>query len=43
MNDEILSFEGCIHFIPNALEAAGIEYMIGGAVAVWAWGNLGQP
>jgi hypothetical protein len=39
MNDEILSFEGFIHLILKALEAAGIEYMIGGAVAVWAWGE----
>ena len=22
-----------------ALEAAGVEYMIGGAMAVWAWGE----
>jgi len=27
----------------EALEAAGIEYLIGGALAAWAWGNLGLP
>lgn len=39
MNDEILSYEDFIHLVLEALEAAGIEYMIGGAVAAWAWGE----
>ena len=39
MNDEILSFEGFVQLVLEAIEAAGIEYMIGGAVAAWAWGE----
>jgi hypothetical protein len=39
MNDEILSFEGFVQLVLEAVEAAGIEYMIGGAVAAWAWGE----
>lgn len=39
MNDEILSYEGFISLVINALESAGISYMIGGAVAAWAWGE----
>ncbi len=43
MNDEILSYEGFIRLVLKALEAADIEYMIGGAVAAWAWENLVLP
>lgn len=39
MNDVILSYEGFVHLALKALESAGIEYMIGGAVAAWAWGE----
>ena len=39
MTDEILSFEGFVQLVLEAMEAAGIEYMIGGAVAAWAWGE----
>lgn len=39
MNDEILSYEGFVRLVLQALESAGIEYMIGGAVAAWAWGE----
>lgn len=39
MNKEILSFEGFIKLVLEAIEAAGIEYMVGGAVAAWAWGE----
>jgi hypothetical protein len=39
MNDEILSYEAFIHLVINALDTAGIDYMIGGAVATWAWGE----
>jgi len=28
-----------MRLVLDALEAAGVEYMIGGAVAVWAWGE----
>ena len=39
MNNEILSYEGFVRLVLDALESAGIEYMIGGAVAAWAWGE----
>lgn len=39
MNKEILSYEGFVRLVLEALEVAGIEYMIGGAVAAWAWGE----
>ena len=39
MNDEILSYEGFIRLVLDALESAGISYLIGGAVAAWAWGE----
>jgi len=39
MNNEILSYEGFIRLVLEALESAGIEYLIGGAVATWVWGE----
>ena len=39
MKDEILSFEGFVRLVLDAIETPGIEYMIGGAVAAWAWGE----
>jgi len=39
MSDEIMSYEDFIYQVIEALEAAGIMYMIGGAVATWAWGE----
>jgi hypothetical protein len=39
MNDEILGFEGFLGLVLEALEEAGIAYLIGGAVAAWAWGE----
>ena len=39
MNEEILSYEGFVRLVLQALESAGIQYMIGGAVAAWAWGE----
>jgi len=39
MNTEILSYEGFVRLVLDAIESAGIEYMIGGAVAAWAWGE----
>jgi hypothetical protein len=39
MNDAILSYEDFVHQVIEAMEAAGIAYMIGGAVAAWAWGD----
>ena len=39
MNDDYLSFEDFLKMILSVLEKAGIDYMIGGAVAVWTWGE----
>ena len=39
MSDGILGFEDFVRQVLEALDAAGIEYMIGGAVAAWAWGE----
>ena len=39
MNDQILSYEDFVRQVIAAMEAAGVAYMIGGAVAVWAWGE----
>lgn len=39
MNDQILGYEDFVHLVIAALDAAGVAYMIGGAVAVWAWGE----
>jgi hypothetical protein len=39
MNDEILSYQDFVSLVIQALEAAEVSYMIGGAVAAWAWGE----
>ena len=39
MTGEIITFERFIQQVIAAVEAAGIDYMIGGAVATWAWGE----
>ena len=39
MSGEILRYEDFIHLVIAALKAAGIDYLIGGAVAAWAWGE----
>ena len=39
MNDEIMGYEEFVLQVITAIEAAGVTYMIGGAVAVWAWGE----
>ncbi len=39
MSQEHLSFEEFISLILTALDRAGIDYMIAGAVAAWAWGE----
>ena len=39
MKKEIIDYEEFIHLVIAALEAADIEYLIGGAVAAWAWGE----
>lgn len=39
MKDEIISYQDFVRLVIQALEAADIQYMIGGAVASWAWGE----
>ncbi len=39
MNAKDLSFPDFVKQVIEALEEAAIEYMIGGALAVWAWGE----
>jgi hypothetical protein len=39
MTEKPLSYEEFVRQVIAAVEAAGIDYMIGGAVAVWAWGE----
>lgn len=39
MNAKDLSFPGFVKQVIEALEEVAIEYMIGGALAVWAWGE----
>jgi hypothetical protein len=39
LTGEIITFEKFIQQVIAALEAAGIDYLIGGAVATWAWGE----
>jgi hypothetical protein len=39
MQDKILGYDEFVHQVIAALDAAGIDYLIGGAVAAWAWGE----
>ena len=39
MNASPLDITGFLKLIIEALEAAGVEYLIGGAIAEWAWGE----
>ena len=39
MKDDILRYEDFVRQVIAAVEAAGVSYMIGGAVAAWAWGE----
>lgn len=39
MTSEILNFEDFIDLVLRALEEARVDYLIGGAVAAWAWGE----
>jgi hypothetical protein len=39
MNTDYLNFEEFLKMILYVLEKAGIDYMVGGAVAVWPWGE----
>jgi hypothetical protein len=35
-----LDIDAFARLIVDALEAAGIEYLLGGSVALWAWGEM---
>jgi len=39
MKKQVLDIVGFLKLILEALEAAGVEYLIGGAIAEWAWGE----
>ena len=39
MNSSLPDFADFLKLVIDALEAAGVEYLIGGAVAEWAWGE----
>jgi hypothetical protein len=39
MAETDMSFADFMRLVLDALEAANVEYLIGGAVAVWAWGE----
>ena len=39
MTDEIISYQDFVLLVIQALKAAEVQYMIGGAVAAWAWGE----
>ncbi len=39
MTDEIISYQDFVRLVIQVLEAAEVQYMIGGAVAAWAWGE----
>ncbi len=39
MAKTILDFSEFVHLIHDALEEARIPYLIGGALAAWAWGE----
>jgi hypothetical protein len=39
MSTEVLDYAAFVKLVIEALDAAGVDYAIGGAVAVWAWGE----
>lgn len=39
MSEQPLDLAGFLKLVIEALEAAGVQYLIGGAVAEWAWGE----
>jgi hypothetical protein len=39
VHDRLIRYEEFVTQVLAALDAAGIEYLIGGAVATWAWGE----
>ena len=39
MKKQVLDIVGFLKLVLEALDAAGVEYLIGGAIAEWAWGE----
>jgi hypothetical protein len=39
MSDQALDYLDFVKLVLDALQAAGVEYLIGGAVAAWVWGE----
>jgi hypothetical protein len=39
MKDQLLDITSFLKLVLDALEASKVEYLIGGAVAEWAWGE----
>jgi hypothetical protein len=39
MNNQVLDIVGFLKVVLEALDAAGVDYLIGGAIAGWAWGE----
>src|SRR5574342_535777 len=39
MQNKSLDIAGFLKLVIDALDAAGVEYLIGGAIAEWAWGE----
>jgi hypothetical protein len=39
VSDQILDIVGFLQLVLEALDAAAVEYLIGGAIATWAWGE----
>ncbi|HEY9529687.1 MAG TPA: hypothetical protein VIR02_21525 [Anaerolineales bacterium] len=39
MKNKSLDIAGFLKLVIEALNAAGVEYLIGGAIAAWAWGE----
>lgn len=39
MTGKVIDYPGFVSLVIEALQAASIEYMVGGALALWAWGE----
>ncbi|MDO8972176.1 MAG: hypothetical protein Q7U74_15890 [Saprospiraceae bacterium] len=39
MNDQSLDIADFLKLMIESFEVAGVEYLIGGAIAAWAWGE----
>ena len=39
MSEQLLGYADFVNLVIEALEVVGVDYLIGGAVAAWAWGE----